>query len=72
MFLIGAVRLLLEVVHGLRSNTMLAHFGLTLSDARRHDALGDARMVAEVLRHLMQEGRLDPALLSDPLRGAQV
>lgn len=57
----------LDVIHGLRSNTMLEHFGLTLPDARGHDALGDARMVAEVLRHLMQAGRLDPARLSDPL-----
>lgn len=57
----------LEVVHGLRSNTMLEHFGLTLGGARGHDALGDARMVAEVLRHLMHAGRLDPQRLSDPL-----
>jgi DNA polymerase III epsilon subunit-like protein len=53
----------LDVIHGLRSNTMLEHFGLSLPDARGHDALGDARMVAEVLRHLMQSGQLDPALL---------
>ena len=49
-----------DVIHGLRSNTMLDHFGLSLPDARGHDALGDARMVAEVLRHLMQTGQLDP------------
>ncbi|MEO1734164.1 MAG: exonuclease [Pseudomonadota bacterium] len=53
----------LDIIHGLRSNTMLDHFGLSLPDARGHDALGDARMVAEALRHLMQEGRLDPKLL---------
>ena len=39
------------------------HFGLSLPDARGHDALGDARMVAEALRHLMQTGALDPAHL---------
>ena len=50
----------LDVIYGLRSNTMLEHFGLTLPDARGHDALGDARMVAEVLRHLLQTGQLDP------------
>jgi len=58
----------LDVIHGLRSNTMLDHFGLSLPDARGHDALGDARMVAEVLRHLMLEGRLHPMRLSAPLR----
>ena len=58
----------LDVIHGLRSNTMLDHFGLSLPDARGHDALGDARMVAEVLRHLMQEGALDPMRLCAPLR----
>jgi len=62
----------LEVIHSLRSNTMLEHFGLTLADARGHDALGDARMVAEVLRHLMATGRLDPDRLSNPLRSAHV
>ncbi|WP_299048563.1 exonuclease [uncultured Tateyamaria sp.] len=60
----------LDVIHSLRSNTMLDHFGLTLPDARGHDALGDARMVAEVLRHLMQEGRLDPMRLCAPLHGS--
>ncbi|MEP5631529.1 MAG: exonuclease [Tateyamaria sp.] len=58
----------LDVIHNLRSNTMLEHFGLTLEGARGHDALGDARMVAEVLRHLMETGRLDPDRLSAPLR----
>lgn len=58
----------LDVIHGLRSNTMLEHFGLSLPDARGHDALGDARMVAEVLRHLMQTNQLDPVRLSAPLR----
>ncbi|WP_299701816.1 exonuclease [uncultured Tateyamaria sp.] len=57
----------LDVIHGLRSNTMLEHFGLSLPDARGHDALGDARMVAEVLRHLMQTDQLDPMRLSAPL-----
>ncbi|WP_299599878.1 exonuclease [uncultured Tateyamaria sp.] len=57
----------LDVIHGLRSNTMLEHFGLSLPDAREHDALGDARMVAEVLRHLMQTDQLDPMRLSAPL-----
>lgn len=56
----------LEVIHGLRSNSMLAHFGLSLPDARGHDALGDARMVAEVLRHLMTSGRLSPSALRPP------
>ncbi|MEM8655579.1 MAG: exonuclease [Pseudomonadota bacterium] len=58
----------LDVIHGLRSNTMLEHFGLSLPDARGHDALGDARMVAEVLRHLMQKGALDPMRLCAPLQ----
>lgn len=53
----------IEVIHGLRSNTMLDHFGLTLPDARGHDALGDARMVAEVLRHLMAKEWLPPSAL---------
>ena len=53
----------LDTIHGLRSNTMLDHFGLSVPDARGHDALGDARMVAEALRHLMQSGALDPAHL---------
>lgn len=61
----------LDVIHGLRSNTMLEHFGLSLPDARGHDALGDARMVAEVLRHLMREGQLDPMCLSAPLRKSE-
>ncbi len=58
----------LDVIHGLRSNTMPEHFGLSLPDARGHDALGDARMVAEVLRHLMRAGRLDPTRLLNPLQ----
>lgn len=53
----------LEVFGGLRSNTMLDHFGLSLPDARGYDSLGDARMVAEVLRYLMQSGALAPELL---------
>ena len=53
----------LEVIHSLRSNTMLDHFGLSLPDARGHDALGDARMVTEVLRHMLQAGRLSPSAL---------
>lgn len=61
-----AAGLALEDIHSLRSNTMLAHFGLSLPDARGHDALGDARMVAEVLRHLMQTGQLAPDLLHAP------
>jgi hypothetical protein len=57
----------LDVIHGLRSNTLLEHFGLSLPDARGHNALGDARMVALALAHLMQTGRLAPSLL----RGTQ-
>ncbi len=53
----------LDDIHGLRSNTMLDYFGLSLPDARGHDALGDARMVAEVLRHLLQSGALSPDAL---------
>lgn len=60
-----------DVVQGLRSNTMLDHFGLSLPDARGHDALGDARMVAEVLRHLLQRGALDPMRLCAPLHGRE-
>ncbi|WP_299552257.1 exonuclease [uncultured Tateyamaria sp.] len=62
----------LDVIHGLRSNTMLQHFGLSLPDARGHDALGDARMVAEVLRHLMQTNQLDPMRLSAPLHAKDI
>ena len=49
-----------ETVTGLRSNTLLAHFGLTDDPSRAHDARSDARQVALVVRHLLLEGRLSP------------
>lgn len=52
--LLQAAGVPVEDIHMLRSNTMLDHFGLKLPDARGHDALGDARTVAEVLRYLMR------------------
>ncbi|MEL7131036.1 MAG: exonuclease [Pseudomonadota bacterium] len=67
LFLMAGIPL--DVIHRLRSNAMLEHFGLSLPDARGHDALGDARMVAEALRHLMQDGALDPMRLCAPLYG---
>ncbi|MBX9633446.1 MAG: hypothetical protein K2X44_00570, partial [Magnetospirillum sp.] len=39
---------------------MAATFGLT-ADQRAHDALGDARQVAQVLRHLLKTGRVQPS-----------
>ncbi|MBV2358837.1 exonuclease [Thalassococcus sp. CAU 1522] len=58
--LLHAAGVALDDIHRLRSNTLPDHFGLTVPDARGHDALGDARMVAVVLRHLMDRGRLHP------------
>ncbi|BAE48845.1 Inhibitor of the KinA pathway to sporulation [Paramagnetospirillum magneticum AMB-1] len=39
---------------------MAATFGLN-ADQRAHDALGDARQVAQVLRHLLKTGRVRPS-----------
>lgn len=39
---------------------MAAAFGLS-ADQRAHDALGDARQVAQVLRHLLKTGRVRPS-----------
>ena len=47
----------LETVHGLRSHTLPAHFGLP-AEPEAHDGLADARGVARVLAHLLSEGRL--------------
>jgi hypothetical protein len=55
----------LATVHGLRSHTIAAHFGMP-PEPRAHDGLADARAVARVLGHLMAEGRLTP----DDLRRA--
>ena len=49
----------LATVHGLRSHTISAQFGLP-PEPRAHDGLADARAVARVLGHLMAEGRLRP------------
>lgn len=46
-----------EEIHGLRSNTLAAHFGLDLG-LTAHDGLDDALSVAHALRHLLIEGRL--------------
>ncbi|NVK19189.1 MAG: exonuclease [Methylocystaceae bacterium] len=45
-------------LHQTRSNTLPEYYDLTIPDARGHDALGDALMVAHVLRHLIAEGHL--------------
>lgn len=50
----------LDTVHGLRSHTIAAHFGLPPED-RAHDGVSDARSVARVLQHLLAAGRLAPA-----------
>lgn len=39
---------------------LAATFGLT-ADQRAHDALGDARQVVQVLRHLLKTGRVRPS-----------
>lgn len=49
----------LSTIHGLRSHTLLAHFGLP-PEPRAHDGLNDARAVARVLSHLLAAGRLHP------------
>lgn len=54
----------LETVHGLRSHTIAAHFGLAPEKA--HDGLGDARAVARVLQHLLRGGALTPEMLGHP------
>lgn len=53
----------LDVVHGLRSHTIAAHFGLE-PETQAHDGVADARAVARVLQHLLREGRLTPDALS--------
>jgi DNA polymerase III epsilon subunit-like protein len=55
----------LATVHGLRSHTLAAHFGLP-PEPHAHDGLADARAVARVLGHLLADGRLRP----DDLRRA--
>jgi hypothetical protein len=57
----------LDDIHALRSNTLPEHFGLTVTGACPHDALGDVRMVAAVLRHLKAAGRLDPSAMTHAL-----
>lgn len=67
----NATRLLLaagipeEEIHGLRSNTLAAHFGLDLG-LTAHDALDDALSVAHALRHLLATGRLPADALAEP------
>lgn len=46
-----------DVVIELRSHTICEHFGLPEAGPA-HDAVGDARSVAVVLSHLLQQGRL--------------
>jgi hypothetical protein len=58
----------LETVHGLRSHTLPAHFGLE-PEARGHDGVADARGVARVLSHLLSEGRLYPSDFTLPSGG---
>ena len=57
----------LETVHGLRSNTLPAHFGLE-PEPKGHDGVADARGVARVLSHLLSEGRLAAADFALPSR----
>jgi len=49
-----------DEVHGLRSHTLCAHFGLP-PEPRAHDGVADARAVARVLGHLLAAGRLAPS-----------
>ncbi len=58
--LLLAAGLPIDEIHGLRSNTLAAHFGLDLGLAA-HDALDDALSVAHALRHLLVAGRLPVA-----------
>ena len=47
-----------DTVARARSNTLADVLGLEVPAQRAHDALGDARIVAHVLRHLLRDGRL--------------
>lgn len=55
----------LDIVHGLRSHTIAAHFGVASQD-RAHDGLADALSVARVLQHLLRAGRLEAAAVARP------
>jgi hypothetical protein len=50
-----------DTVTGLRSHTMLAHFGLTAAAGRAYDALADSSQVTHVLQHLLTTGDLCPS-----------
>jgi hypothetical protein len=58
----------LDVVHGLRSHTLPAHFGLE-PETRGHDGAADARGVARVLSHSCCQGAVCPLRIS-PCRPA--
>jgi DNA polymerase III epsilon subunit-like protein len=58
----------LDVVHGLRSHTLPAHFGLE-PETRGHDGAADARGVARVLSHLLSGGRLSASDFALPPGG---
>ena len=52
-----------EVVHGLRSHTICAHYGLQ-NEGPAHDARADAYSVAKALQHLLISGRLTAAQIA--------
>jgi hypothetical protein len=56
-----------ETVHGLRSNTLPAHFDLP-PEPKGHDGVADARGVARVLSHLLTRGLLRPSDFDLPFR----
>lgn len=49
-----------DTIHGLRSNTICAHFGID-SPGQAHDARDDAAAVATALQHLLSENLLQQA-----------
>lgn len=49
-----------ETIHGLRSNTICAHYGID-APGPAHDARSDAQSVALALRHLLETGRIAPS-----------
>jgi hypothetical protein len=58
----------MDIVGGLRSHTLPAHFGLE-PEPRGHDGVADARGVARVLSFLLSEGRLTPSDIAPDTRG---
>lgn len=47
-----------DEIHGLRSDRLAGHFGLSHHEARAHDARSDAMSTALALQYLLREGRL--------------